>query len=318
MKRALLMVAALALVTDARADLFVGVANTSTVLDVTTGGTPFIPPLSGGLSNAQGLAFGPNGNLFVVSYGLGQVQEYNGTTGASVGTFVSTGNLSYPKDLVFGPNGDLFVTYGIFAGQGGVQQFNGTTGAFMGTFVGGLSDPIGLVFTPGGNLLVSNNSTNQILEYDNTGNYIGVFADSTSGLNQPNGLLFGPNGNLFVANQGDADVLEYYANGTFDTTFVSPSSGNLGGPYGLAFGPNGNLYVSGQGSNNVLEYNGTTGTFIADVLPGSTPTLDTPTFFALTPTPASSAVPEPASLTLLVVGAVGALGYAWRRRKQAA
>jgi hypothetical protein len=35
-------------------------------------------------------------------------------------------------------------------------------------------------------------------------------------------------------------------------------------------------------------------------------------------TPAATAVPEPASLTLLATGALGLLGYGWRKRKQAA
>jgi hypothetical protein len=38
----------------------------------------------------------------------------------------------------------------------------------------------------------------------------------------------------------------------------------------------------------------------------------------ITTTPAISGVPEPASLTLLAIGAAGAMGYSWRRRKQVA
>ena len=34
--------------------------------------------------------------------------------------------------------------------------------------------------------------------------------------------------------------------------------------------------------------------------------------------PAAIGVPEPASLTLLATGALGLLGYGWRRRRQAA
>ena len=38
----------------------------------------------------------------------------------------------------------------------------------------------------------------------------------------------------------------------------------------------------------------------------------------VTITPAATAAPEPASLTLLATGALGLLGYGWRKRKQAA
>jgi hypothetical protein len=34
--------------------------------------------------------------------------------------------------------------------------------------------------------------------------------------------------------------------------------------------------------------------------------------------PAATAAPEPASLTLLGLGALGLLGYGWRKRRQAA
>src|SRR5581483_6055304 len=53
-------------------------------------GAVFVPSGSGGLSMAKGLAFGPDGNLYVASNATNTVDEFNGTTGASLGTFVST------------------------------------------------------------------------------------------------------------------------------------------------------------------------------------------------------------------------------------
>ena len=51
------------------------------------------------------MAFGANGNLFVVSELGDAVLEYNGTTGEFVGEFVAAGSggLAEPTFITFGP-----------------------------------------------------------------------------------------------------------------------------------------------------------------------------------------------------------------------
>jgi len=58
---------------------------------------------SGGLSDPRGLAFGPDGNLYVVSNFNNEALRYNGTTGAFIDTFVASGSggLRSPQDLLF-------------------------------------------------------------------------------------------------------------------------------------------------------------------------------------------------------------------------
>jgi hypothetical protein len=63
--------------------------------------------------------------------------------------------------------------------------------------------------------------------------------------------------------------------------------------------------MSGRESGNFLRYDGTTGAFL-DIF-ASCGGLEDPTFLVFT------AVPEPASVTLLGIGALGVLGYGWRR-----
>jgi subtilisin-like proprotein convertase family protein len=213
-------------------DLFVSSFNNNTVVeyDATTGSfvTIFVSAKSGGLVGPTGLAFGPNGDLFVLSTkdpstGMpsNEVLEYDGTTGAFVKIFVAAGSA-------------------------------------------GLSDPEDMVFK-GGVLYITSHNSNQVLKYDaTTGAPIGtgVFvAMSSGGLSGPEGLVFGPDGNLYVSSLNNSSVLEYQgvngpAPGAFIKTYVPSGFGGLASPEGLTFGADGELYVTSGANNQVLRYTG--------------------------------------------------------------
>lgn len=197
--------------------------------------------------------------------GPGSVQRYNGTTGVSLGTFVSGGSLHGPVGVVFGPDGTLYISS---IDNGEVQRYSGTTGAFLGTIAtvpfgvdptfGFALGPLGLAFGPDGNLYVGNDFTNDVQRYSGTtGAFLGTFV--SAGLDSPTGLTFGPDGNLYVSSFNTNIVQRY--NGRTGALMGTFASDGLDGPEQLAFGPDDNLYVASFNSNSVQRYNGTTGAF---------------------------------------------------------
>ena len=173
---------------DGKLDLYVCAADTNSILryDGTTGAFKgvFVPSGSGGLTTPQGLAFGPDGNLYVASgnfftgtpFAPGSILRYEGPAGPNPGAFLGTfvpagsGGLSTPVGLLFGPDGkndgklDLYVASAVVSngsnkmvdfvaapGTSEVLRYDGTTGAFLGTFVtpdsGGLQYPTFMTFT---------------------------------------------------------------------------------------------------------------------------------------------------------------------------
>ena len=205
--------------------------------------------------------------LLVGAANGGGVQEYNATTGASMGNFTSGGpGMSGYASLAFSLNGNLYVK-GWSTSQ--IQQFNGTTGAYVSTFASNSSFGVAsaVLFGPNGNLFVGAGSS--ILQYNgSTGALVGSFVSSGSGgLVAVNGMRFGLDGNLYVSNtnfgNSTYDVLRYNGTtGAFIDTFVASGSGGLSGNRDLVFGPDGNLYVASSNNGVVERYNGTTGAFL--------------------------------------------------------
>jgi RHS repeat-associated protein len=240
-----------------------------------------------------GIAFGPDGNLYVAGHDSDNVVVYDGSTGQLIRAFVSanSGGLDRPPEILFGPDGnadgvpELFVssyntdTVMRYDGAtGDPMPAPGKTGAVFASAGTTLDGPVGLAFRDG-KLYVASEINSQILRFDaTTGDFFDIFVSAGSGgLSGAHDLVFGPDDNLYVSSQFNHSVLSYDgATGAFIKAFVPTSSGGVNRPVGLAFGPDGNLYVSSRNGDSVLRYSGTTGTFIDTFVPAGVAGLDGP------------------------------------------
>ncbi|HZV06325.1 MAG TPA: Calx-beta domain-containing protein, partial [Gemmataceae bacterium] len=251
-------------------------------------GAAFVPPGSGGLSNARDIAFGPDGYLYVVSQGTNSVLRYDPVTGTPAGlsgvagdaVFIPSGSggLDAPRGLLF-RGSYVYVTSVPSNGDTGpgassVLRFDAATGApagvsgnpgdavFISSGSGGLTNPSSIVFGPDGNAYVSStaSSSNAVLCYDGTtGAFLNTFvASGSGGLDGPVGMVFRPDGYLYVVGWRSNSVQRYQAsNGAFAGTVVPSGSGGANSPIDLLFEANGNLLVTSRGTNQVLRYGAT-------------------------------------------------------------
>jgi outer membrane protein assembly factor BamB len=296
--------AALVFVDAADAGLLVAAFNSHSVASYADDGAylgDFVTSGSGGLSGPEGLVIGPDGNLYVSSLNNSQILRFNGTTGAFIDVFASGGTF-LPQGLVFGPDGNLYVAGG---GSHNVARYNGVTGEFIDNFVapnsGGLEEADGIGFGADGNLYVAGSISKQIHRYDGaTGAPLGSVVLGFG----PSGFAIGPDGDLFIAK--GRDIVRFDGlTGADEGVFASRDS------YGfldVEFGADGILYASDYSvGGKIVRFDATTGAFIDEMAVAQ----NGPTY--LLHRNEASAVPEPASLTLF---GLGALGLAIHRKRR--
>jgi outer membrane protein assembly factor BamB len=169
-----------------------------------------------------------------------------------------------------------------------VAQLNSSGQPVLDSFVT-VSGPTGMAFDSHDNLYVADSVHNTIVKIDPYGNS-SVFA--TTGINLPGGLACDSSGNVYVANGNDT-IEKFDSSGNGSLFFIAPTA-----PVGLAFGSTGILYAA-LGNGNAIEEIGSNGAPLGFL--GGLSTFNNPSFIAIQ-------VPEPATWTLVALGAATLLG----------
>ncbi len=236
------------------------IANQANILkfDATTGESLGVFASVRFLTNASGLALGPNGDLFVSDLGSNAVHEFDGATGAYLASPVSTKG---PADVTFGPDGNMYV-----AVSGGVVVRYTSAGASPLTFVQGPSEIAGLRFN-GTDLFVSYaGSPGLLVQYDGKGNKVAEIFNQFAG-SGPRAPSFGPDGTLFVP-EWQTPYVKAFAAGSYkplgnfiDDREVSPIS--------VGFAIDGAMLVLSNNTkeSSVRRYDPATGAFLSVLVP---------------------------------------------------
>jgi DNA-binding beta-propeller fold protein YncE len=227
-----------------------------------------------------------NKYLYIASFGTNTIERYEEDSGAAApaasqtgATFVAhnSGGLNHPLGVLISPVDHNLLVSSLETNE--VLEYDINSGDFLSAFVpsdAGLSNPAGLIFTPGRDLLVTNAdpAVSNVFRFNGaTGEFIDVFAqlDTMGGATS---MVFGPDGKLYVGTRFSNGVVRCDASGC--EQFVQPDAGGLNRTGGFVFGPDGDFYVASETTNNILHFDGVTGEFINEFVTSGSGGLNRP------------------------------------------
>lgn len=192
-----------------------------------------------GVSDVRGLAFGPGGDIFVLSGNYERIDRYRRTAAgwASVGGFAVAGNDL--RGLAISPEGTLYI-----GAQGKLVEMD-IEGALVReiNLPTSIDNPWALVFGANGHLYVSMYTTYTsggtaipgcVYEYLPSGIKLQSIGEGT-GLERASGLAFGPDQKLYVSSHDTNKIHVFDPLTTEQIAVIAPP--NVTNPVGLAFAP---------------------------------------------------------------------------------
>ncbi|MEW6536890.1 MAG: hypothetical protein AB1454_14865 [Candidatus Auribacterota bacterium] len=246
----------------------------------------------GSVGSGSGIAYGPDGNVYVFSPYNGKVSRYNAQTGAYIDDFLSSFQGSH--DMAFGPDGKLYTVNHFTSGVPNIFRYS-VDGSYEALAT--MQYATGITFDSAGNMYVAAHTTSTINKYTKDGVFLQtIVSGSVADLMD---IVVTPSGDL-AASYYYSDTLKILDinTGAVKATQTVPSV------WGLAIGPDGNLYVTNGDSDTILQLNSVSGAVLDSTFAyysyGSGTTIPyNPTFIGFVSTEPVYAVPEPLTAVLL-------------------
>lgn len=242
-----------------------------------------------GLRLTHCIEVGPDGNLYVCSFGTGDVMQCDERTGQVISRFVKefSGGLDIPTACRFGPDGLLYVSsYKTHS----VNRYDPETGDFVDVFIwprnGDLNGPSFMYWRGDGFMYLMSDRNGKINKYDEvTGEFAGTYISETeNGMVHPQTCLWPGDGMVYVDWYSTSDVRRYDEDtGEFIDIYIPEGLGGLAKPHTMQIGPGGLLYIVSSGSNEVLSFDALTGDFVSVVARPGNNVLREPTSLVFVP-----------------------------------